>query len=115
LHQGDRALSRWAKQCKVELYFLSKMYHDNIIKFYGEFWLKVPERGILPEKPNCILVKTELMQTNLGKVFDVGPMPPNVIVRIAKQMASALQFMHARGVAHHDVKQTNVMIAEKVD
>ncbi|HSJ65862.1 MAG TPA: protein kinase [Gemmatimonadaceae bacterium] len=39
-----------------------------------------------------------------------GPMPIDVVIRIASEVASALAYAHERGVVHRDIKPENILI-----
>jgi serine/threonine protein kinase len=39
-----------------------------------------------------------------------GPLAPDVAVRLVRQMASALEAAHAKGILHRDVKPSNVLV-----
>ena len=41
-------------------------------------------------------------------------MDPLAVTQMARQLGSALAYMHSHGYAHHDVKLENVMIAEDI-
>ena len=42
-----------------------------------------------------------------------GPLPPNDVVRLALQMASALEEAHGRGILHRDLKPDNILVTRK--
>lgn len=42
-----------------------------------------------------------------------GPLPPDDVVRLALQMASALEDAHARGILHRDIKPDNILLTRK--
>jgi serine/threonine-protein kinase len=44
-----------------------------------------------------------------------GPLPLDATKTIVKQVASALDFAHAQGVVHRDVKPANIMIEEETN
>ncbi|WP_264079517.1 serine/threonine-protein kinase, partial [Mycolicibacter algericus] len=48
--------------------------------------------------------------TDLRKVLRSGPMPPDRVVHIVSQIASALDAAHADGLIHRDVKPENIIV-----
>jgi serine/threonine-protein kinase len=42
-----------------------------------------------------------------------GPLPPSDVVRLALQMASALEEAHGRGILHRDLKPDNILVTRK--
>ena len=47
---------------------------------------------------------------NLREVLESGPLPPRRIARLLRQLASALDAIHAAGICHRDVKPENIII-----
>src|SRR5579884_2532435 len=58
-----------------------------------------------------------VMQFLRGETLDAlmrssGPLPPARALSIAEQIASALDYAHAQGIIHRDVKPANVIVGE---
>jgi serine/threonine protein kinase len=58
------------------------------------------------------LVLEYVRGTTLSEVIQRGPMAPERVVHIARQIATALQAVHDIGIIHRDLKPRNVMVAE---
>ncbi|MEM9191188.1 MAG: serine/threonine-protein kinase [Myxococcota bacterium] len=54
------------------------------------------------------LIEGETLQSI---VEATGPMPPDRVVHVLRQVASALQEAHQLGLIHRDIKPTNIMLA----
>src|SRR5262245_58572096 len=83
-----------------EAQILASLNHTNIAQIHG-----------LEESNNtrCIvmeLVEGETLQERLKR----GPIPMNEALRIAKQIAEALEAAHEKGIVHRDLKPGNVML-----
>ncbi|WP_353950894.1 serine/threonine-protein kinase [Knoellia sp. S7-12] len=44
-------------------------------------------------------------------IGDLGPLPPRLVAEILRQLAGALDAVHAAGILHRDVKPANVLLA----
>ena len=93
---GDRLL-RFQREAQL----LASLNHPNIAQIYG-----LEESGAL----RCIvmeLVDGETLQERLRR----GPIPIDEALRIAKQIAEAVEAAHERGVVHRDLKPANIKLA----
>ncbi|MFG2994532.1 protein kinase [Streptomyces sp. NPDC048257] len=57
---------------------------------------------------------TELIHgVTLRTRMDAGPLGPVQVMQIGADISSALDHVHARGVIHHDVKPSNILLGEE--
>ena len=83
---------------------LARLKHQNILRF-----LNVGEEpdGILA---GTVYVVTELAENCLGRMCEQSTRLPEPVVRgVAISISSALEYIHAQGAVHRDVKPGNVL------
>jgi serine/threonine-protein kinase len=80
-------LTRFEREAKL----LAVLNHPNIAQIYG-----VEERALVME-----LVEGETLK---------GPLPVEIALRLARQIAEALEAAHEKGIIHRDLKPANIMI-----
>src|SRR6516225_4807295 len=91
-------LSRFSREAQT----LASLNHPNIAQIYG-----IEESG----DTRCIvmeLVQGETLQARIQR----GAIPVNEALKIAKQIAEALEAAHDRGIIHRDLKPGNVMLTD---
>ncbi|KAL5557246.1 hypothetical protein UlMin_039482 [Ulmus minor] len=101
-----RALEASA-ECKLkfqrEVIMLSKVKHDNIVKFIGASY-----------EPSLVIV-TELMSCSLQKyMWETRPatLDLKLALTFALEMSRAMEYMHANGIIHRDLKPGNMLLTE---
>ncbi|MBK8025965.1 MAG: serine/threonine protein kinase [Chloroflexi bacterium] len=83
-----------------EAQIVSALDHPNIIPVYD-----FDDSGEVP-----FLVMKLIDGLTLKAILAQGPLPTDDILRIVRAIASALDYAHARGVLHRDVKPSNILI-----
>ena len=90
---GDRdRLARFQREAEV----LASLNHPHIAHVYG-----IEDGALVME-----LVEGE----DLAARIAAGPMPIDEVLRIARQIADALEAAHEQGIVHRDLKPANVKI-----
>jgi serine/threonine protein kinase len=81
-----------------------KLSHPNIIRYYGWGYRPSGERYLVVEHAKGGSLRQALTR-RLWK--DIGR-----VVRLARDIASALEYLHSRGVIYRDLKSSNVLLDE---
>ncbi|HEX9426793.1 MAG TPA: serine/threonine-protein kinase, partial [Candidatus Polarisedimenticolia bacterium] len=82
------------------------LIHPNIVA--------VHDIGQDPETGRPYIVMEHVEGQDLKKMIKASaPLPQDEAIRIALQIASALDFAHSRGIVHRDIKPANVLISER--
>jgi serine/threonine-protein kinase len=86
-----------------EVRALEQMHHPNVVGIYGS--------GVAPNG-SFYLVMEFIEGMTLRTLIDQGPIPPRQIAHYLRQMGSALDAVHQRGIYHRDVKPENLMLRQ---
>ena len=94
--QDPERLARFEREARV----LASLSHPNIAGIHG-----------IEEVDGKRFLVMELVEgQTLAERIQQGPMPIEEVVRIAKQIAEAVESAHEKGVVHRDLKPANVNI-----
>jgi Tol biopolymer transport system component len=89
-------LARFRREAKV----LASLNHPNIAQVYG-----------LEECDGTYCIAMELIRGDtLAARLRHGPLPASEALRIASDIANALEAAHEKGIVHRDLKPANVML-----
>src|SRR5215469_1110528 len=92
---ADR-MARFQREAKV----LASLDHPNIATIHG-----------LEETGSTRALVMQLVEgPTLAERIEAGPIPVDEAVRIARQIADALEYAHERGIVHRDLKPANVKV-----
>ena len=94
-HDAER-LARFRREAQL----LAALNHPHIASIYG-LEESTGHRGLVLE-----LVDGE----TLARRIELGPLPINEALVIARQIAEALEAAHARGIIHRDLKPANIAL-----
>ncbi|ESQ45462.1 hypothetical protein EUTSA_v10011053mg [Eutrema salsugineum] len=97
------AVSRQHKEkFQEEVLFLSKIHHNNIVKFFGAC--------IEPQ----LMIVTELLEggTLQKLLWDSRPIPLDLKMSLnfALDISRAMEYLHSKGIIHRDLKPRNVLV-----
>jgi serine/threonine protein kinase len=95
---GPDTIRRFLREVRVA----ARLVHPHIVALHGGF-----EHAGLPW-----LAMEFVEGPTFGERIDAsGPLPLADVLRHGEALASALGFAHARGILHHDVSPSNIVIA----
>lgn len=97
--EGTEAESRFLREAQSA----GRLSHPNIVTIYD-----VGEADGL-----AYIAMEHLSGKTLRALMNNGPMPLDLVLETAAQMAEALAFAHEHGVIHRDVKPANVVITNQ--
>jgi serine/threonine-protein kinase len=104
---GDLAASHLMRQRFArEAEAASKLSHENIV---GVRDFGVAERGL----PYLVMDLVE--GTTLAAELHRGPVAPDRVIKIARQLCAGLDHAHSRGVIHRDFKPDNILVVGSGD
>ena len=87
-------LARFEREARL----LASLNHANIAAIYG----------IVPHENERVLVLELVEGADLSEHLQMGPMPVDEAVKVARQVADALESAHDNGVIHRDLKPANI-------
>jgi eukaryotic-like serine/threonine-protein kinase len=99
LARDAERMARFQREAKV----LASLSHPNIATIYG-----------LEDSGSTRALVMELVEgPTLADRIKAGPIPVDEAVRIARQIADALEYAHERGIIHRDLKPANVKVTSE--
>lgn len=92
--------AQWMSRFQYEARVLASLNHPHIAAIHG-----------LEEWGDQRAIAMELVEgSTLAKRMENGPLPETESFAIARQVAEALQYSHAHGIIHCDLKPANIMV-----
>jgi MAP kinase interacting serine/threonine kinase len=56
------------------------------------------------------LIRGGSLEARIAEIGDAGRLPERSVKSLVKSIASALQFLHSKGIAHRDIKPANILL-----
>ena len=106
LPDGEVSDPEWRTRFEREARALGSLNHPNIAAIYG-LEAGLPERG---GASTTVIVMELVDGETLADRLTHGPLPVDEALKIAAQLAEALEAAHQKGIVHRDLKPANVKI-----
>ncbi len=94
------APEEFARRFTAEARTLARLRHHGVVEVY--------DHGSVDDRPYLVL---ELVDgTTLADTLRASPLPASATLRLGRELARTLAFVHDHGVVHRDIKPSNVLI-----
>lgn len=108
--RGVRRQSPEFAQFLQEVQILSNVpYHQGIIRYYASW----TEATVGHHDTENLFLQLEAGTCTLKSISMGDPLPERTLVEVARQVLCALKHLHAHGIAHMDIKPSNIIIVRK--
>lgn len=95
------------EQFNSEVAFLSRLYHPNIVQFIAAC-----------KKPPVYCIITEYMSQGTLRMYlnkkDPHSLSPETILKLALDISRGMEYLHAQGVIHRDLKSQNLLLNDEM-
>ena len=100
------------RRLAMELAIAETLDHPCVVRALGTFVVDRPARvpALVLEFMGGGPLSNYIRESHTSKIRAV--LPPETRVRIALEVAQALEYLHSRGVLHRDVKAANVLLTD---
>ncbi|HML24035.1 MAG TPA: protein kinase [Aggregatilinea sp.] len=89
-------MTRFEREAQI----IARLQHPHILPVYD----------FGREEDKAYLVMRLMDGGHLADELDRGPLKPERVIELTRQIASALDYAHRRGIVHRDLKPTNILL-----
>jgi serine/threonine-protein kinase len=100
IHRAIASDSAGLERFQREARLVTRLEHPHLLPIYDYNGTHDPP----------YIVMRYLEGGTLKDILDQGPLPPDEIIYMMRQIAAALDYAHRKGVIHRDIKPSNVLI-----
>jgi tRNA A-37 threonylcarbamoyl transferase component Bud32 len=104
LHAEVAADPAYRRRFLIEAQAAGHLTHPHIVTLF--------DVGETADNRSYIAMERLSGETLASRVMHEGYPPLPVIINLAEQIAGALDYAHAQGVVHHDIKPENIMLSD---
>ena len=98
-HSPEEAAKRFHREARIG----ASLSHQNLVVVYD----------VDTDGESVLIVMEYVDGTTLAEELRTGPLPEQRVARIVDDVAAALDYVHAEGIVHRDVKPANVLLRSK--
>jgi len=101
-HEEDEMLQRFI----LESHLMSYLHHKHLISIYNA------GIAVIDQNPQYYIIMPFMAGGTLHSRIKHSPLALNEVCRYLRDIASALDYVHAQGIIHRDIKASNVLLDE---
>jgi len=98
-HSPEEAARRFHREARIG----ASLSHQNLVVVYD----------VDTDGESVLIVMEYVEGTTLADELRTGPLPGDRVIRVVRDVAAALDYVHAEGIVHRDVKPANVLLRSK--
>jgi serine/threonine protein kinase len=88
-------------ELELEINILSKLYHKNIVKYYG----------VVRSQESINIILEYCIGGSVAKILETYKnLPESIIRKYTQQILEGLEYLHSHNIIHRDIKGANILV-----